>query len=141
MSPLQKRDAYATRELERTADVNITLWLVDQWAGDGVPMTKARMRCRSIHGGSAQDKLLGAVRVVLGDAGTLAAAGKSAGDVAAVYTLAGLQVATADQLEANGHYLVCGRNQPPNTEQLPRKLRDALKRQKDRAATWVGGPV
>jgi hypothetical protein len=138
-SPAVKQARYAQKVLDSAADVNVSLWLASSGdAAEGVPLPKARARARAARGDSPHEKLLTAVREAMRD--TLSKSGRGAADaVQKIYTVTGLLISSADQLEANGHYLLCGRNQAPDTGRLPSKLRLALKKAQERTSMSSSG--
>ena len=140
LSPAAKQARYAEKVLEKSSDVNVTLWLAASGdAAEGVPLIKARARARAAPGGNPQEKLLSAVRAAMRE--TLSKSGKGAVDaVQQIFTASGLQIFSADMLEANGQYIVCGRGQAPDFGRLPSKLRLALKKAQDRVSlSWGSG--
>lgn len=138
LSPAAKQTRYAEKVLEKSSDVNVTLWLAASGdAAEGVQLIKARARARAALGGNPQEKLLSAVRAAMRE--TLSKSGKGAVDaVQQVFTASGLQIFSADMMEANGQYIVCGRGQTPDFRRLPSKLRLALKKAQDRVSLSSG---
>jgi hypothetical protein len=139
LSPAVKQARYAQRVLDSAADVNVSLWLASSGdAAEGVPLPKARARAKAARGDSPHEKLLTAVHDAMRN--TLSKSGRGAADaVQKIYTVTGLLISSADQLEANGHYLLCGRNQAPDTGRLPSKLRLALKKAQERTSMSSSG--
>ena len=127
--------------MAKYADVNVTLW---QWDParlfvDGVPMPKARMRCKAKQqGGNEHERLLRAVRETMQEQ---LKAGKTPREIKAVFcATTGVEIFTANQLEANGHYLVVAGLSFPGavdmaTCPLPHKLREALAKQNERRSS------
>ena len=139
LSPAAKQARYVQKVLDSAADVNVCLWLASLGdAAEGVPLPKARARAKAARVDSPHEKLLVAMRNAMRD--TLSKTGRGAVDaVQRIFTVTGLEVFTADQLEANAHYILCGRNQAPDTGRLPSKLRLALKKAQERVSMSSSG--